>query len=378
MVNQSELLEEVAGRLYSNLHSSENENIISSLLTASLNESTEFRNGFCREATGHDRDFSSFYAMANYTLPDMLRARKEPSKPRYRQPDILVWDRLEDVEWRLLEDKEAEVSEERKKEAARKIHAIFVEIKHTDLGRKHKYERFAERLSRLDQKGNNLKFVVISSHSRQGLKRLNEAWQDLRKCLEAKRHKHMTIHDVYEAARSIDGRTLRQCYVLRALKNYLALHDNAYEDAEQKGVFEKRWASRVAYWKDIADRLSEAARDYADLSFKSEILDEIKWVAARAGISGGSWGKYIDDKTNWEAKLGELDIVRFVRRGTSYQPKFQKYDRKLPKEIRYRNLQVHIDGSLFQFKLDFEHRNEWTMAEAVVDSISRISRRLTG
>jgi len=131
-MSQKEInLEDVAVKLYYSLHSSENENIISSLLTASLNESKDFMKWFLLNAAGmHGNiDSTKFYATSNITIPELLRGKKGMFHG-YQHPDVFLLDSRCEPIWNALKKGKGTSVD------LRNMCSVFIELKLTDLSGK--------------------------------------------------------------------------------------------------------------------------------------------------------------------------------------------------------------------------------------------------
>ena len=164
MNDKKDILEDVAFKIFSNLHSSANENFLSSLLAASLNESKEFMKKFLKRARVPARCFpnSDFYAQANICIPKGLRGKGDA---QYYRPDIFLLDGRFQEKWDNL----------RKKKNCKSwdgIHAVIVEIKHTDLLSEDK-KKYISFIRHTDGKCGNegVRFVILSSHTKRGLRK---------------------------------------------------------------------------------------------------------------------------------------------------------------------------------------------------------------
>lgn len=284
-MTQDEALKETAIRLYRNLHSGATENIVSSLLTASLNSSKGFMGWFCTEAGLSDVDRRTqdrFYAEANGCIPRIMKkARKGKNMPS--RPDILIARDDEEGDWESVYDEDEATAEE----AARLVHAVFVEVKHAFLSEydKNKYINFLKRLScfrhGLAAKGKlnkRHKFVVVSSLTKQACDKLERRkqqkgtkserqWRELIIC---NRHRvtHLTLERIYGTIHRRQDDWCGDCTILRVFKYYLALHLWVLKDE----VFDEYWSNIVDdYKKDV-------------YGLKWEIADAIRRIAETALI----------------------------------------------------------------------------------------------
>lgn len=335
MNNKKKYLEDVAVKLFWSLHSSENENIISSLLTASLNESIVFKEWFLKAAGMHGKyDPSNFYATANVTIPEVLRGKKSAIR-RYQHPDVFLLDSRRETAWDMLREgggKDDLAS------ALGNIRSIFVEVKHTDLSSedREKYARFNECISGQCNE-NWVKFIIISSHTKPALARLkNKEWQELRESIGEE--KHIILKDIYDAIKGLDKRKCKRCTILYVFESYLALSLGPTKlDESENGIFE-------SYWKDImADSEPERGnRRYSLL--KREITEYVEWLVKINGFSGGQWNRYKKD-----GEIEKLETIILSRH--NYKTSFRGKNGLVNK------LEVYVDTQYFPFDLSFKQKS---------------------
>lgn len=315
-MRSSEALKETAVRLYCNLHTGATENIVSSLLTASLNSSDDFMKWFCGEAGLTDtRRGHGFYAEANGRIPRIMK------KPRNREhmpdrPDVFIARNDEEDYWERIDDKDEKTAEE----AARSVHAIFVEVKHTVLSEsdKTKYTNFLDRLSlfkhglasegKLNKKH---KFVIVSSLTdkacgklkRKNLQKATTSEKQWRELTIGGEHpvKHLTLQRIYDELHEHRDDWCRECTILEVFKYYLALHLWVIRD----DVFMK-------YWSDLRD---DYGKDIYGL--KWEIADSIRRMAEMAlvKIAGSRHG--LD-----YGRIRQLEGIEFGSVGSGYRLRF--------------------------------------------------------
>jgi hypothetical protein len=156
----------LASALYHDLHSSANENFVSSLLTAAITENERFRRWLAVDVAGlsHKLSAGALVATPNDTIPRCL-AGMGPAGHAYRHPDLTIWDRREERHWDDLE--------KRKRAPASllgALHAVYVEVKwfyvSPDDGRK--YSAFLEKI----EPWPNLRFLLLVSYSDSDVERI--------------------------------------------------------------------------------------------------------------------------------------------------------------------------------------------------------------
>ena len=269
-------LQDVTLKLNWSLHSAANENIISSLLAASLNSSKELREWFCKEVYGKavgKRDTEKFYALTNERVPVVLKPKETRSLTLL---DVLAlhgnnWDEWDTAKAYSGKNK----GKNKARDAVRKIRAIFVEVKHTELlsGDRTKYENFLTKLSTFQENRDERKFVIISSHSKKAKEKLlkekpkgrnAKEWYEF--TVENKFSvKHILLEEIYY---QIKENWCKSCPILHVFKSYLSLVLGIFED----DIFE-------LYWKEVI-RDSRKEPYY----LKQEITEHIGWLAEKSFI----------------------------------------------------------------------------------------------
>lgn len=352
MESKKKYSEDVAAKLFWNLHSSENENILSTLLTGSLNESNEFMELFCtRAGLHHSLDFKRFYAESNRTIPEPLRGKKSTVR-RYLHPDVLVLDSRCEDEWNRL------ASEYPKKDwssALGAIHAVFVEVKHKALSKwdRQKYVAFNNKISEHFSE-DKVRFVILSSHTSRGLDNSdNSEWFELRKAIGD--HQHVLLREVQESIRGIDRRKCRRCTFLGLFDDYLALWLGPYRSGGE--------SVHTRYWADIIADLSRSkSTESSYLSLKKEILDYVGWIAKANGFSKAYWNRFKEDDA-----IGPLESVRLTRKtcGTSFAGK----------KGNVRSLVVDVDDATFGFAPRLSQQKR--AAQEIVETMAKIAQLLS-
>ena len=144
-MTEEEALKDVALKLFWNLHTGASENIISSLLAASFNDSEDFRRELLNklvysEGTFTKNDIKNLYAYTNKGIPHIMKG----DEPTCSLPDVQIRCDEEEQKW-------VEADNNGSQNAAKSAKAVFIEVKHTRLSKidKVKYENFMINLSKL-------------------------------------------------------------------------------------------------------------------------------------------------------------------------------------------------------------------------------------
>ncbi len=300
MTNEQAVIEKVSAQLMMHQHSAAYENIISSLLTAALNENPYFMRWFCCEKAGLNRNtkpktLDYFYAMANQATPKLLHVDTNS------RPDIIVAD-YETGDWGDLIYNENE-------KALAEIRAIFIEVKRTNLSLddKEKYIRFIKEI-----KGkcntNRVKFFIISAHKEQVIKRLKKDkewkkdehnWNKLLNCIDNQYKaiaRHITLDEIrqYKPGYRFNNEYL-MCHLLRSYLNLVFMPSGRGDYAEK-------------YWGDIFEDYLYKEDKYGIgyIWFKNEIMWHIEELATINGFFEGDWGR-----NRKEIKLKKWGIITF-------------------------------------------------------------------
>ena len=292
---------DVAAKLASDLHSSADENMISSMLAACLNESEEFMKWFCSKQTKlfhGNTAFRKLWATANDRIPKVLTDQVDPACA-YRRPDIIVWNREDEQRWK---DADGGDDDDRKIAAMREVDAIFVEVKKTHITDKEqkKYEDFVSCVSRLLMGSDKcVGFVIVSSHNNAVASRIRNGdlrhrkadrveerrWtQLLRYSSRGTRVIHITLEEIFrELSRN---RLYRQYRVLPLFKSYLALYTAQVDDES----YRKSWEYLIRLYQ----------HDGAGL--RKEIIEFIRELAVTAGIK-------LERKRNLEERMRVANLI---------------------------------------------------------------------
>ena len=326
--NGGTILQDVAIHLSWNLHSAARENIVSSLLAASINESECFKEWFL-DQIGYDRRHSrrQLYAEPNHDIVTITKTIKRTRQnyrnkrfPRY--PDILISDSNDRELWRSLEEvnrnrrlsplKKGELSD-----ALNRIWAVLIEVKHTALGQDAgKYDNLIDGLSSYDRPGhlsNRHRFVIISSHSEKAKERVEtKIANDERTTSDEKKwHRffnradegvmHVTLASIYGIIREKHRIWCHDSPMLQLFEYYLALH---------LGVFDNTSLHRE-YWRQVVKG------DDSPYGLKWSIADHINWLACSASVKtvGHKWdGNDTDNLTVIQFKPSDKYgcVVEFI------------------------------------------------------------------
>ena len=337
-VLEKEVLQDVAISLNWNLHSSASENILSSLLAASLNNSDDFMIWFFKErckigmndiGMNDRRNFKKFYAYTNDSIPYMFKCMSSKGKPISKvkpvpsRPDILILHDGYRDQWKTVcrYNKREKSGLNKAKKAAKKTPVIFIEVKHTDLSEKDykKYKSLLDSLSGLVEKKTKSptlsryhKFIVISSHNKEALKRIipnsigsDKLWYELTKGTENKyRVKHITFEEIYDVIKNEQKNLGDGCYILELFKFYLALYLGKYEDE----IF-------AEYWRRVIEN------NIYDL--KWEIVDYIHQLTKNAFIKDTKKHNLREEDIKY---LHTIELYK--KKGNDYRIKFHTKERQ--------------------------------------------------
>lgn len=369
MTREKESIKKVAALLCIHQHSAVNENLISSLLTAALNENKEFMKWLCCEVAGlHSKNKPElFRATANQAMPKYFQPKKKKSNElevkerRYERPDITIQHRSDDKHWNKTEKKFASV--------AKYIRAIFVEVKHTQLDGKdkNKYIQFIKHLSS-KCKCEKCKFVIISSYKKSVIERLKKYdgnWKGLLECTEHPKYKkvtsHITLKEIYEKLNELNEQRHVEYPMCHMLKSYLILS----LEPPDCGNTEFN-----VCWEDIIDYYSKVKKDY--LGLKREILEW--WIKELAEMNGFWEGNRVWNRNREEAKLKTWGIIKFPD-NPDEEVDILEDDEGEDNERRFK---VEIPGKppiLFELNLENEIGKKNTRKN-IIRNMNKISRSL--
>ncbi|MFC1994291.1 hypothetical protein ACFLVI_03405 [Chloroflexota bacterium] len=315
----NEIRSDVAAKLIVDIHSSAKENIISSLLAASLNESEKFRKWFCKRVELNDAWLAKkLYAGTNDSIPPKLRTKK--LTPLH--PDLLLYSR-QDAYWNKLYDLKEKLNWGN---LAKEIRAIFVEVKHTGLSDRDK-KKYCNLITNLFEACNhdNVRFVLISSHSeltankirgagqKSSLGVAEQTWYDLLHfSLGTSRDQlkpvHITLEEIYNGIMNdlaLKSPEYKNHHILQIFRHYLAIYTGQTQDQ-----------ACINDWKLYKDYCKT---DY--LSLKIEILNYIKWIAIMAGI------RPMQQKNLADAEI-KAEAIKVYKDKNEYRMKINKGRKK--------------------------------------------------
>ena len=353
---------DLAAKLASDLHSSADENIISSMLAASLNESEDFMKWFCRDKAGFmrgKRDFGKLWSTANDRIPRVITDQIEPAC-RYRRPDIIVWNREDEQRWKDAEDED---NDDNARAAMRDVDAVFVEVKKTHITDKEqkKYEDFVKCVSGLwSGSEKSVRFVIVSSHDsatakriRKGdLRRSNDYTADERRWVRLLRFSsrgigvvHVTLEEVFQELN--ENKDYRQYRCLPLFKSYLALYTAQVDDRS----YRESWKYLMRLYRD----------DYAGL--RKEIVETIRSLAVTVGIDLGR-------SRNLEERMRAANLVSIREHaGGGYRLSLSHEGRN---EVPVDELHVRIHRA--RKPIEF-HLSDGS-AESIADKIGKVRDKL--
>ena len=305
----SRSLQNIAIHLNWNLHPGAGENIVSSLLAASINRSEGFRNWLLDEVGFDGRHRDHLYAVPNKSIEgSIVRAIRETRHTARKQifpiyPDVVIYDTRDEQLWKELGGavKKSELSD-----ALRKIRLVVIEVKHTSLKKldKEKYDNLAKELARSSISGRGLlnrrRFVVLSSHTnaardtiieKQNRNKQEQRWYEYFNS-ECDGVTHLTLEDIYEEICEHAGAWCSKCLMLQLFQYYLALH---------LGVFDITHFHKE-YWRQVIESSASA------FDLKWSIADHINWLSGNALVKPAP-----DEENRWsEDKARTLKEIEFA------------------------------------------------------------------
>ena len=337
-------LQDIAIHLSWNLHSSARENIISSLLAASLSESKDFQDWFLDEVNFNKKFRHSLWVTANYncmeTIKKAIRTKKrfEPKDVELpTRPDIAIFDErlgtLKDTEGRNNLGK-----------ALRDSPLVIIEVKHTRLGSDaKKYDNLIEGLASFNNENtkillNRHRFVIISSHTptaktliirTKGKNNEEKKWHSYFERKENDGVKHFTLKEIYDEIHN--NRTwCNKCEILQLLEYYLAVHLGTFLDDDD---FSKE------YWMQV---IRSSAR-WFDL--KWEIATHINWIADNELVKKAKGKKWDEEEIKYLTK--ELKAIKFTRTKDGKPMVAFDYGNRSLKKI-----DIYLDGKRHPLEID--------------------------
>jgi len=355
----NEIAPDVAAKLASDLHSSAEENIISSMLTACLNESKTFMKWFCHDKAGFlhgNNDFGKLWATANDRIPPIITKDNSCS---YQRPDILIWQRQDESDWEKAFEA---TTDEEKKVAIRKVRAVFVEVKKTflDEANKEKYKRFVDCISRRWRgKHEFVRFIIVSAHdeltaarirnSRQSNARTEEErlWIEL---LKSQRGQigpfHISFEEVFKELNE-NKRAYRECHLIPIFKSYMALYTAQVDDMS----YRKSWEYLVKYHRN----------DYVGL--RREIVDSVRGLATVTGIAP-------ERVRNLEGKMKKANLITIKEQaGGKYRLSLSD---EPPDEVPEDELHVKIRKGGWRIKFRFSDGS----ADNIADKMRKVRDKI--
>jgi hypothetical protein len=258
----------IALALWNNLHSSAEENIVSSLLTAALNESDTLRAWLIKQvAANHRRNYSNIHTVANCPFPKCL------SQKSNIHTDLMLWNCDRDIEWDRFEKNQ---SRNKAKGLAKNLWGIYVEVKHKwlDRGDAEQYEACAKVLKAVSNK--RFFFAIISSHSQKAKERILEqkpksgSASNWYKVFRNKDISHITFRDIHGQLEQITNDSSKNYLVLTIFREYL----NLYLKPENIG----QWKADFDYYKQAKLKGKE---------LQAELKSSIYWAIVNVGVGEG-------------------------------------------------------------------------------------------
>jgi hypothetical protein len=257
---------QIAFSLWRDVHSYARENIISSLLTASLNESETFRKWLMKtvKMNGHILE-ERMHAMASCPFPKNFLSKQKVFT------DLMLWNCNYDNEWYDFETLNGKFDH---------LYGLYIEVKHTWLSTKDakKYAECANSLLKFNKKKKHFFYAVISSHYKKELEALLDTdnktinainWKNIR---DGGNLKHILLEEIHEEITNKNYESESDHYILPIFANYL---DLLYHPEN-----EVRWISEFEYYQK--SKLSVRKKQ---TELKSAVYSAIREIARASGIS---------------------------------------------------------------------------------------------
>jgi hypothetical protein len=327
--DEEKVIRDIAIHLNWNLHSGAGENIISSLLAASFNDSQFFQNWFLKRCFGDAvKTFrhSAPYAWTNFNIESTIVRTLIKYKPSIKdycypvRPDIFIQDYKQQDKWDQLlysKDKTELLN------ALRNTRFIHIEVKRSSLSTEdhEKYKNLIDGLSNLRKSGLGIRkrFVLISSHNNRDIDKLKERRSKSSKKIDwlwyIEREKEGIIHvTLPEIEDNIKESWCVKCPILKLFKNYLILY---LGDVHIDNGFYR------AYWEHVAN---DGNSDIFDI--KSEIADTVNWLADKAWIHKKRNEKPWDQELSYCLRTIEISQQNEGKREIAW-----KYNRNASKNL---------------------------------------------
>jgi len=208
--------------LHHNLHSAATENLLTSILTASLNTDTKLLTWLIQEKAGLNPSGLKFRSTANDRIPPCMQHRVKAGH-RYIKPDVIIWARGRQKIWETLYKLCYNKNEKHEQTLAKKeVWAIFVEVKLNYLSQDdaNKYITFIKKLS---EDCPNCRFLLITTNSKNAIHNKTTedlaAWSKLESVLQQHKWPILTFEEIQDMIRTIK----KPSDEARVLEEYLDL-----------------------------------------------------------------------------------------------------------------------------------------------------------
>jgi len=312
-------IQDIAIHLNWNLHSGARENIVSSLLAASINQSDKFRKWFLDQIHFNKKFRGSLYAVPNTNIKgSVVRAiqkQKEFEDKKFpERPDIAIFGNSEEKEWLEGSETKKDLSD-----ALRSIHMVVIEVKHTGLtpGDDDKYNNLIKGLASYNKKNkkrllNRHRFVIVSSHTPKAKTTIignggrnieeNKWYSYFKRDDDQDGVKHFTLREILEKIQEINidnTQAQDKCRILQMFEYYLEIH---------LGIPHLDKKLHNQYWNQVI----KGSGSVFDL--KWSIADHVSWLAGNASVKTERKRREDEIVPSWhEDKASRLKKIEFKR-----------------------------------------------------------------
>ena len=248
-------IQAIATKLYIDLHSAAEENLISSLIAAAFNENRLFRKWIMKEIGFNSKlSTESFFAQANDNILPGVRCSKTGA---YTLSEVIFWDSREGQKWNELQSKGNRLSAD----DARSVRAGYLEAKWDSITNQDAI-KYAEFLANIKNKGlcEKHKFALLVwlentklNYIRKQKRKIDLLeWEQPIKSLADKNVPILTYHDVYDclkktANKKTSGPLLLTKFAIAYLELYLnPAHKEVWEYyLSDRQLFDREWVKKT-------------------------------------------------------------------------------------------------------------------------------------
>lgn len=335
--------------LWNYLHSSAGENIISSLLTATLNESDDLRAWLIKRVTKHERNCSKIHAAANCLFPKCL------IKNRNVHTDLMLWDCTRDAEWFKFENNKVR---RKAKRLANNLWGIYIEVKHEWLQSDDakQYEDCAKALKAVN---NRFFFVLVSSHSKKAKERISEHkpkssqvlnWH---KVFNNKKICHITFKEIYDQLEQIENESSKNYLVLPIFREYLRLYLNP---------------ENIGHWRALFDYYKKA--EFKTKELRTDLKSSMYWAIINVGMGEG----FIVKRRRYDTD--KVHSVTFVP--SDYSTRIETNNSNTELEVKIDGERNPISFTEFIENISYKDKNNFhMMAEQISKRLTKLRKKLT-